>query len=170
VNETEVNFTGVVRKQLGLTFLGEIRDDFRTVTGDIRLTSAGLDRVVRPFLIRWKFLIKSLSIGTVLEVQITYRMCPFYPGRYILTTHSVSLRPTDEISEDGWQFSIHGPELDTTKIALSEELIFETIASMVPTEITFNKLVWVSEFRCVRVISIRVYCVHQSPLGPISAW
>ena len=33
----------------------------------------------------------------------------------------------------------------------SDEHIFETIVSIIPTEITFNKLIWVSEFRCVRV-------------------
>jgi hypothetical protein len=38
-----------VRKQLGLAFLGETRDDTRIVTGDIRLKGVGLDRVVRPF-------------------------------------------------------------------------------------------------------------------------
>jgi hypothetical protein len=67
----------------------------------------------------------------------------------MLTLDSVSLRPTDEIAEDGWQFMIFGGDLDQTKLAQSEELLFETIASLIPTEITFNKLVWVSEFRCV---------------------
>ncbi|KAG2122505.1 hypothetical protein DEU56DRAFT_760356, partial [Suillus clintonianus] len=33
-----------------------------------------------------------------------------------------------------------------TKVAQSEELIFDTIASLIPTEVTFNKLVCVSEF------------------------
>jgi hypothetical protein len=67
----------------------------------------------------------------------------------ILTLDSLSLRPTDEIGEDGWHFSIFGHDLDLTKVAESEELIFETIASVIPTEITFNKLVWVSMFTCV---------------------
>jgi len=73
-----------------------------------------------------------------------------------LTTHSISLRPTDEIGEDGWQFFIFGTEIDITKIIQSEELIFETIASRIPTEITFNKLRWVTDFRCVRVFSLRI--------------
>jgi 2-polyprenyl-6-methoxyphenol hydroxylase-like FAD-dependent oxidoreductase len=38
---------GIVRKQLGLTFLGETRDDVRMVMGDIRLHGVGLDRAVR---------------------------------------------------------------------------------------------------------------------------
>ncbi|KAG1899074.1 uncharacterized protein F5891DRAFT_1041339 [Suillus fuscotomentosus] len=33
------------------------------------------------------------------------------------------------------------------KIAQSEELVFETIASLIPTEITSNKVVWMSDFR-----------------------
>ncbi|KAF9230311.1 FAD binding domain-containing protein [Melanogaster broomeanus] len=35
---------GVTRKQLGLTFLGETRDDFRAIIGDVRLEIKGLDR------------------------------------------------------------------------------------------------------------------------------
>ncbi|KAG0697640.1 FAD binding domain-containing protein [Suillus ampliporus] len=112
---------GVVRKQLGLTFLGETRDDCRFLTGDIRLKGVGLDRVY------WH------QFGKFQE-------------------RSLSLRPTDEIGEDGWQFFISDPEL--TKIAQSEELILETILSFIPTEITFNKLVWVSEFRAnVRMVN-----------------
>jgi hypothetical protein len=49
MNEFEGGFAGVVRKQLGLPFLGETRDDTRIVTGDICLTGVGLDREVRPF-------------------------------------------------------------------------------------------------------------------------
>jgi 2-polyprenyl-6-methoxyphenol hydroxylase-like FAD-dependent oxidoreductase len=105
---------GVVRKQLGLTFLGETRDDVRMVTGDIRLKGVDLDRAY------WH------QFGNI--------------------NRGLSLRPTDEIGEDGWHFSIFGHDLDLTKVAESEELIFETIASVIPTEITFNKLVWVSMF------------------------
>jgi 2-polyprenyl-6-methoxyphenol hydroxylase-like FAD-dependent oxidoreductase len=35
---------GVTRKQLGLTFLGETRNDFHAIVGDIRLEIKGLDR------------------------------------------------------------------------------------------------------------------------------
>jgi hypothetical protein len=66
------------------------------------------------------------------------------------------LRPTDEIDEDGWQCLILGRDLDVSKVVKSEELVFEVIASLVPTEITFTKLVWVSEFRCVCIFSARV--------------
>jgi hypothetical protein len=59
------------------------------------------------------------------------------------------LRPTDEIDEDGWQCFIFGRDLDISKVAKSEELVFEAIASAIPTEITFTKLVWMSEFQCV---------------------
>jgi hypothetical protein len=62
---------------------------------------------------------------------------------------SLSLRPTDEVGEDGWQFVIAAPDIDLTKLAQSEELIMEIIASLVPTKVTFNKIIWVSEFRCV---------------------
>ncbi|KAG2360526.1 hypothetical protein BDR07DRAFT_1486945 [Suillus spraguei] len=107
---------GVVRKQLGLAFLGETREDLRTVLGDICFRAVGLDRV------HWH------RFGS-------------YTGR------GVSLRPTDEIAEDGWQFMITANDIDLTKLAQSEELIMETLASLIPTEVTFNKLVWVNEFR-----------------------
>ncbi|KAG1793055.1 FAD binding domain-containing protein [Suillus plorans] len=113
----------VVRKQLGLTFLGETRDDIRIVTGDIRLTGVGLDRV------HW------------------HRFGNF-------NKRGLSLRATDEIAEDGWQFFLYGRELDLTKIAENEELVFETIASLIPTEITFEKVVWMSDFRAnIRMVN-----------------
>ncbi|KAG2079204.1 hypothetical protein BDR04DRAFT_1112476 [Suillus decipiens] len=113
---------GVTRKQLGLTFLGETRDDIRMVMGDICLKAAGLDRV------HW------------------HRFGSFKRG--------VSLRPADEIGEDGWQFIISNNDLDLTKVAENEEMILDTIRSFVPTEITFNKLVWVSEWRAnIRMVN-----------------
>ncbi|KAG1862619.1 FAD binding domain-containing protein [Suillus subluteus] len=114
---------GVVRKQLGLTFLGETRDDVRMVMGDIRLHAVGLDRTY------WH------RFGNFKE-------------------RGVSLRPTDEIGEDGWQFVISAPDVDLTKLAQSEELIMEIIASLIPTEVTFNKIVWVSEYRAnIRMVN-----------------
>ncbi|KAG2362747.1 FAD binding domain-containing protein [Suillus spraguei] len=114
---------GVVRKQLGLTFLGETRDDIRIVTGDIRLTGAGLDRV------HWH------KFGNFNE-------------------RGLSLRPTDEVGQDGWQFFLYGHKLDLTKIAENEELVFETIASIIPAEIMFSKVVWMSDFRAnIRMVN-----------------
>jgi 2-polyprenyl-6-methoxyphenol hydroxylase-like FAD-dependent oxidoreductase len=114
---------GVVRKQLGLAFLGETRDDTRIVTGDIRLKGVGLDRV------HWH------RFGHFKE-------------------RGLSLRPTDEVGEDGWQFFLYGHELDIPRIAQSEELAFETIASLIPTEITFTKVVWMSDFRAnIRMVN-----------------
>ncbi|KAG2153642.1 FAD binding domain-containing protein [Suillus bovinus] len=113
---------GIVRKQLGLTFLGETRGDVRLVLGDICLNGVGLDRAY------WH------QFGT------------FERGLF--------LRPTDEIGEDGWQFIIMNNDPDLIKIAQSEELIFKTIASAIPIEVTFNKLSWVSEFRAnIRMVN-----------------
>ncbi|OAX35483.1 hypothetical protein K503DRAFT_868232 [Rhizopogon vinicolor AM-OR11-026] len=112
---------GVVRKQLGLTFLGETRD-VAFVTGDIRLTADCLDRK------HWH------RFGVFGDL-------------------GVSLRPADEAGEDGWQFYLLGSNLDMS-IAQSEERIFETIASLIPTEIAFKKAVWASEFRAdIRVVN-----------------
>ncbi|KAG1881310.1 hypothetical protein F4604DRAFT_1747483 [Suillus subluteus] len=51
----------------------------------------------------------------------------------------LSLRPTDEVGEDGWQFFLYGHELDITKIAQSQELVFRDHC------ITFSKAVWMSD-------------------------
>jgi hypothetical protein len=84
---------------------------------------------------------------------------------------SLSLRPTDEVGEDGWQFSLFGRELDLTKIAESEELVFKTIASLIPTEITFNKLAWMSDFRCDLCFCLcRCAFIGLFVLGSIFGW
>ncbi|KAG1743422.1 hypothetical protein EDB19DRAFT_1827324 [Suillus lakei] len=70
-----------------------------------------------------------------------------------LNDKCVSLRPTDEIGEDGWHFSIMGRDADATNLSQNEELIFETISSMSRMEISFNKLVYSSEYRAnVRMV------------------
>ncbi|KAG2113860.1 FAD binding domain-containing protein [Suillus discolor] len=107
---------GIVRKQLGLTFLGETRDDIRLVMGDIRLHGVGLDREY------WH------RFGTFKRGYV--QSLPLKVADVYMTLGSVSLRPTDEIGEDGWQFVIIDNNLDTTKVAQSEELIFETITSV----------------------------------------
>ncbi|KAG1729638.1 FAD binding domain-containing protein [Suillus paluster] len=113
----------IVRKQLGLVFPGETMAEFRIVTGDIRLTGPGLDRVY------W------------------HRIGDF-------SNRCLALRPTDEIGEDGWHFLISGRSIDLEGLADNEELIFETIASMCPMKITFNKLVYSSEYRAnVRMVN-----------------
>ncbi|KAG0708098.1 FAD binding domain-containing protein [Suillus ampliporus] len=105
-----------VRKQLGFMFSGETRPEFRIVTGDIHLTSPGLDRVY------W------------------HRFGDF-------TDRCVFLRPTDEVGEDGWAFIIFRRGMDMKNLSENEELVFETIASMCPMKITFNKLDCASEYR-----------------------
>ncbi|KAG2118480.1 FAD binding domain-containing protein [Suillus clintonianus] len=125
---------GVVRKQLGLSFLGETRDDTRIITGDIRLK--GVDRAVRP--------ISTCSMEERALLILSRKYCHQF-GNF--QERGMLLRPTDEIGEDGWQFVIFDNDIDMTKVTQSEELIFEIIASVIPTEVTFNKLVWVSEFR-----------------------
>lgn len=115
-------------------------------------------------------LMHSLSIGTDLEVSIAARMSTFCPWRYIYRQpHSLSLLPRDEVGDDGWQFFFLGPDLDMGKIAQSEELVFETIASMLNTEVTFNKLIWATDYRYVRVFSL---CIDSKTCSsdPIYVW
>jgi hypothetical protein len=58
-------------------------------------------------------------------------------------------RQQTKLEEDGWQFSIFGPEPDMTKIAKSEELVFEAITSLIPTDIMFDKVAWIIPVRFV---------------------
>ena len=81
-----------------------------------------------------------------------------------MTTYSITLRPTDEVGEDGWQCLLTGRDIDVSMLAQSEELIREAITSAIPTEITFNKLVWVSEFRCVCVL-FACFSVHSTSIS-----
>ncbi|KAG0695595.1 FAD binding domain-containing protein [Suillus ampliporus] len=113
----------IVRKQLGLMFPGETRAGSWIITGDIRLTGPGLDRMY------WH------KFGDAND-------------------KCVSLRPTDEIGEDGWHFLILGRNIDVKNLSDNEELILETISSMCPMKITFNKLVCTSEYRAnVRMVN-----------------
>ncbi|KAG2749040.1 hypothetical protein P692DRAFT_20954002 [Suillus brevipes Sb2] len=106
----------IVRKQLGLTFLGETRDDARLIVGDIRLDGVGLDRSYWHHFGKFK-------------------------------DRNISLRPTNEIGEDGWQFFLHCDDLDLAEVAQSEERIFEIIAPLIPLEINFTKVLCANEYR-----------------------
>ncbi|EGN99607.1 hypothetical protein SERLA73DRAFT_179694 [Serpula lacrymans var. lacrymans S7.3] len=112
---------GVVRKQLGLTFLGETKEDVRLITGDIRI--GGLDRE------HWHIF-----------------------GE--LGKNGVALRPTEEVGPNGFQFIITGPNVGFAKIQSSEEEVYKYIASLIPTELTFEELIWISEFRAnIRMVN-----------------
>ncbi|EGN99604.1 hypothetical protein SERLA73DRAFT_72408 [Serpula lacrymans var. lacrymans S7.3] len=113
----------VVRKELGLTFLGETRDDVCSITGDIRLTGPGIDRK------HWHI------FG---EMGAT----------------AIILRPTDEIAPDGYQFVMFGPGVDIPKLQSSKDELFKYIASMVHADLTFEELIWASEYRAnVRMVN-----------------
>jgi hypothetical protein len=76
-----------------------------------------------------------------------------------------------EVGEDGWQFFTLVPDLDVEKIAQSEQLISETIASMIDKDITFNKVVWASDYRYLSVSFLFVKVnSNRSFSGPIFVW
>ncbi|KAH7884926.1 FAD binding domain-containing protein, partial [Phlebopus sp. FC_14] len=99
---------GVTRKLLGLNFIGETRDDVVFISGDIRLSSASIDRQ------HWH----QFSGGA---------------------TKTLSLRPSDEIGPDGFQFC--------TRLTYDTQALFDHIRSVTTADIIYNQLVWVSEFR-----------------------
>ncbi|KIJ19100.1 hypothetical protein PAXINDRAFT_166970 [Paxillus involutus ATCC 200175] len=107
---------GVTRKQLGLTFLGETREDMHAIIGDIRLEVKGLDRD------HWHFFgDKFASI--------------------------VSLRPTDEIAPDGFQFFLITKDYAPKQLVDDKELLYKCMSEQMGTEVGFRGLVWASEFR-----------------------
>ncbi|KAH7923394.1 hypothetical protein BV22DRAFT_1036317 [Leucogyrophana mollusca] len=109
---------GVTRKRLGLTFLGETRDEVHFVTGDIRLKGKGIDRV------HWH----RFASGDGPEEK------------------GVMLRPTEEVGEDGFQFILTGQGFDSAKLATDKEALYQAIREVTGTEIEFKELVWVSQF------------------------
>jgi hypothetical protein len=88
----------------------------------------------------------------------------------VLTTYSISLRPTSEVGEDGWQFFLHCDDFDLAEVAQSEERIFEIIAPLILLEITFTKVVCASEYRYVLLLFDTLVRFHQLALGPIYGW
>ncbi|KAH7920685.1 hypothetical protein BV22DRAFT_1039541 [Leucogyrophana mollusca] len=107
---------GVVRKGLGLTFLGETREELRVVIGDIRLTAPGIDRV------HWH------RFGN-------------------RETRLLMLRPTDEVGENGFQFSLFGAEADPAQLVADHDALFEFISSVTGADVTIHEVVWANEFR-----------------------
>jgi hypothetical protein len=75
-----------------------------------------------------------------------------------LTIHSISLRPTDEVGEDGWQFFIVEPDCDVEKIAQSQQLVYEGITQILPSTSWFGRLI-TSTFLSL--------LVHQTEFKPI---
>lgn len=87
----------------------------------------------------------------------------------VVLEYGLSLHPIDEVDEDGWQFFLYGNELDLTKIADSEELVFEAIALIIPREIASCKVVWLSDFWCILCFYVSMQ-VYRFVSGPISGW
>ncbi|EIW78243.1 hypothetical protein CONPUDRAFT_83737 [Coniophora puteana RWD-64-598 SS2] len=108
---------GVVRKQLGLTFLGETRDTTRVVTGDIRFKCPGLSRD------RWQFFNND-----------TGHFVSFRPTDEIL-------------GGDGWQLFIVGDKYDVDALISDKEALYSVIRETVNAPVEFLELVWISEFR-----------------------
>ncbi|KAH7912300.1 FAD-binding monooxygenase [Hygrophoropsis aurantiaca] len=109
---------GVTRKQLGLSFLGETRDDLHLVMGDIRLAGKGIDRV------HWH------QFGEMNHIMLMLRPSDEFGEdgfQYMI-------------------FSPNS-EMDLTKLAKDKEALFQTMLDLTGTEIEFKELIWASEFR-----------------------
>ncbi|KAH7912298.1 hypothetical protein BJ138DRAFT_1178955 [Hygrophoropsis aurantiaca] len=115
---SHVDDAGVTRKQLGLSFLGETRDDLHLVMGDIRLAGKGIDRV------HWH------QFGEMNHSMLMLRPTDEFGEdgfQYMV------LSPNSQI--------------DLAKLATDKDALFQTMRDFTGTEIEFKELIWVSEFR-----------------------
>ncbi|KAG1894030.1 uncharacterized protein F5891DRAFT_1256603 [Suillus fuscotomentosus] len=94
----------IVRKQLGLTFLGETRDDAQVVTGDICLTDVGLERLLvwmsyfKPSNI---WMVNKFSKGRVLVAGMSIAQWVVRDSIQAYKMHNMTSRPLDSQHEDG---------------------------------------------------------------------
>ncbi|EIW74448.1 hypothetical protein CONPUDRAFT_93942 [Coniophora puteana RWD-64-598 SS2] len=109
---------GVVRKQLNISFLGNTREDVRTVLSDICFTAEGLDREHMH------------RFGNPKGAMAVIRPC-----REVGTEN------------DGWQVLAADPMKDMAIFAGNETELLNHIKAVVPADIKFRKLVTVSEWR-----------------------
>ncbi|EIW84673.1 hypothetical protein CONPUDRAFT_116825 [Coniophora puteana RWD-64-598 SS2] len=108
---------GVVRKQLGLTFLGETHDETRIVTGDIRFKCTELSRD------HWH--IFGDEAGNILS---------FRPSK-------------EFGDNDGWQLFASGEKFDVTSLVSSKDALYTCIRESLAAPVDFVELIWVGEFR-----------------------
>ena len=145
---------GVTRKQLGLTFLGETKQEFSSVVGDICLEVEGLDRKVRAFsclggiqyeTIRWNCIQHWHVFGnrsSDLWVSIS---------QYLYALYSIFVQPyaspNDDIPPDGYQFTMTLKEYEPKQLVADEKLLFQRMSKLLGHEINFRKIVFLSEYR-----------------------
>ncbi|EIW82608.1 hypothetical protein CONPUDRAFT_120706 [Coniophora puteana RWD-64-598 SS2] len=108
----------VVRKQLGLAFLGETREETRMLTGDVRFTAEGLDRH------HWH------RFGDMNSKMVMLRPCP-----------SIGTE------NDGFQVMLGGPEIDLNPLFANKQALCDKIAELVPAKFDFKEVIWYGEFR-----------------------
>ncbi|KAG8213560.1 hypothetical protein J3R82DRAFT_10214 [Butyriboletus roseoflavus] len=111
---------GVTRKQLGLTFLGETRQDFHSVVGERSKASRE-----KTLALLWRQIVQLVSIN--LSVFM--------------------LRPSDEIAPDGFQFLMTLKEYDPKQPIADGKLLLKCIAELMGHEIHVRKIVFLSEYR-----------------------
>ncbi|EIW84676.1 hypothetical protein CONPUDRAFT_162044 [Coniophora puteana RWD-64-598 SS2] len=108
---------GVVRKQLGLTFLGETREDTRIITADIRIKCAGLSRD------HWH------HFGDADGASLFFRPSNQFGDN------------------DGWQLILSGDRFDIERLAADKEAVYSCVKEAVGAPIQFMELIWISQFR-----------------------
>ncbi|KAI6105229.1 FAD binding domain-containing protein [Pisolithus croceorrhizus] len=128
---------GMTRKQLGLTFLGTTLENSHMELGDIRLEVEGLDRDARVH----------YFAGGKTEVADS----PSQHWHIFLQTSQsrISLRPTNELGKDGWQFVIVNPVVDAQDLTQDEAALVDRIKDFVGLgdDVKVKEVMWASAFR-----------------------
>ncbi|EIW84636.1 hypothetical protein CONPUDRAFT_162014 [Coniophora puteana RWD-64-598 SS2] len=119
---------GIVRKQLGLKFLGETRETTRIITGDIRFKCDALPRT------NWHLF--GNGAGSVVSLR---------PAR-------------DFGEDDAWHLIMSGDKYDVSKLLADEDALCKSIEEAIGATVKSFEVVWISDFRQVqtRMPNIRV--------------
>ncbi|KAJ3933153.1 MAG: FAD binding domain-containing protein [Lentinula lateritia] len=122
-----------IRRTLGLTFLGDTRDDVNMVIGDIEV-KGGLDRKVNSF-----------YFPTSCKLKCKYS--PGTSGEEVPRKCRVTLIPT-EVDDNIFTMIIAGNEIDHAKTVSGRDELVKTITSITDrNDIEFGDLVWMSRYR-----------------------
>jgi FAD binding domain len=141
----------IVRKTLGLSFLGETREDNEMVIGDIKVKAGLDDRKV------WGCYLNDLTfeltlfyvvlgeMGFIRRVRRKLLCYVFYS--YMSLNRVILLRPSGQ-DEDVFNLLMAGPGVDRDKVLTSREELVKTFYSITKrTDILFGDLVCISKYR-----------------------
>lgn len=148
----------VVRKQLGIPFLGVTREAEQLVVGDIHVKKGLENRMVRLRMVPLEACPDALSL----------QLWPFWGNNWLEKMYDplsttfvlnlsnigcrVAMRPFEIEDDDRFNFMIGGSEIDHAKTASSREELLKTFYEVSGrTDIEFGELLWMGLWRLVQL-------------------